>query len=82
MKLDPECVIFCNSQFITIQQWLETVAREKADAVLEIDLSFCRHKLFQSLIDSLPKMFPNDELKAKIRKNELQNEFVLEIRRF
>ena len=31
---DPECVIFCNSQFLTIKNWLETEGRVKPDQTL------------------------------------------------
>jgi hypothetical protein len=50
---------------------LEGEGRADATKVLEIDLSFSRHKLFTALMDNLPAMFPNDKLITKVKKSEL-----------
>ena len=66
---DPECILFCNSKFDQIKEWLQTTARpflEKHPQAntdiqspkLLLDLSFCRAKLFMALIHKLPQMFP------------------------
>ncbi len=78
---DPECIIFCNSKFEEIRDWLK-VARKwlpsdgpKPD--LKIDLSFCSAKLFLSLIENLKHMFPTDLLTTEIKNDELGNDFYL-----
>ena len=43
-------------------------------------MSFCRAKLFLSLIEKLPVMFPQDILVTEINQNELRNEFYLKIK--
>ena len=43
-------------------------------------MSFCRAKLFLSLIEKLPTMFPQDILMTEINQNELRNEFYLKIK--
>ena len=79
---DPECIIFCNSKFDEIRDWL-TVARKWQDGPkpeLKLDLSFCAAKLFLSLIENLKHMFPNDVLTTEIKTDEVGNDFYLVIR--
>jgi hypothetical protein len=74
----PECVIYCNSQFLTIKTWLESLSKLGPSLDLEkdprnelrIDLSFTRAKLFQSLIKNVPKMFPKEMLDCEIVNEE------------
>jgi len=50
----PECVIYCNSQYLTVKQWLDSIKDVKdyekdPRNLLKLDVSFTRAKLFQSL---------------------------------
>jgi hypothetical protein len=81
---DPECIIFCNSKFEEIRDWLPA-SRKARDSMteapeLKIDLSFCSAKLFMSLIENLKHMFPQDIFKTEIINDELGNNFYLSLK--
>ena len=85
----PECVIYCNSQFITIKQWLDAVNKlggsidleKDARNELRIDVSFTRAKLFQSLIKNVPKMFPKEMLDIEFVNEEGSQEIYLVVKK-
>jgi hypothetical protein len=45
-----------------------------------LDISFCRQKLFQSLIDNIPLMFPKDCLETSLKIDDMNLTMFLEIR--
>ena len=72
----PECIIYCNSQFLDIKNWLEKVRSLDINDernILRVDISFTRAKLFNSLIKNLPAMFPKDILDYELSTGEGEN---------
>jgi hypothetical protein len=85
----PDCTIYCNSQFLTIKTWLDSLNKLGSSIDLEkdernqlkIEVSFTRAKLFQSLMRNLPKMFPKDLLDCELMHEENSLEIYLLIRK-
>jgi hypothetical protein len=78
----PECVIYCNSQYLAIRSWLDGEGREDDPRnTLRLDVSNTRAKLFQSLIRNIPRMFPRDMLDCELVNEENTLEMYVEIKR-
>jgi len=80
----PECVIYCNSQYLTVKQWLDSVAditdlENDPRNELKIDVSYTRAKLFQSLQRNLQKMFPKTLLDVELVAEDGSLEIYLKI---
>ncbi|CDW90995.1 poly-specific ribonuclease (deadenylation nuclease) [Stylonychia lemnae] len=82
----PDCIIFCNSQFQAIKNWLDAIGSKIVDLendpanLLEIDLSFSRGKQFKSLMKNIPKMFPKYQLDIELSMDETIGEILLKIK--
>ena len=79
---DPECIIYCNSQFTAIKEWLDEARAKLSEGnqVKLLDISYCRQKLFASLQANLSQMFPDDLLESKVISNGLNPELLMEIK--
>ena len=78
---DPDCVIFCNSKFQLIDEWLNQARPllETGDQHMLLDISYCRYKLFSSLQKNLGLMFPKDVLVTEIEVDNLNSEMFMKI---
>ena len=81
-------MIFCNSQYLNIKQWLDQLNSvgvtdfEKDERnLLMVDVSFTRARLFQSLHKNLQKMFPKDLLDCELVADEKSFEIFLKIKK-
>ena len=62
-------MIYCNSHFLSIREWLKKTEDLPIDHPLNefrVDILFTRFMLFNSLLKNLPRMFPDYVLDARV----------------